>query len=82
MKNKKGFTLIELVATISILSVLLVIGVASYNTIISKSKLEVALSNAKNYIAGIEYKYKMEQPNDNMTAMMVNNPALADVLEI
>lgn len=61
--NKKGFTLVELVATIVILGVILTIAVPSYNSYIEKSKeskcnadKRAILDAAKTYVTQSIYK--------------------------
>ena len=52
MKNKKGFTLIELISVIIIIGVVLVIAVPAISSYIGESKKSVYVSMAKNYIDG------------------------------
>ncbi len=47
--NKKGFTLTELLATITVLAIIITISVASYNTI-QKNVLDQQYENLKSYI--------------------------------
>ena len=49
-KNQRGFTLVELLATIVILGVLLLIAVPSISELINRSKQEVLLTDAKMYL--------------------------------
>ena len=48
MKNKKGFTLIELIVVIAILGILALILVPAFNGYIEDTKTQVASSYAKN----------------------------------
>ena len=50
MRNEKGFTLIELIAVIIIIGVLMMVAIPSVTTLISNSRKEVYVSNAKKYI--------------------------------
>ena len=50
-KNKNGFTLIELLAVITILGILMVIAVPSINAIITNSRKNVYITDAKTYIS-------------------------------
>lgn len=52
MKNKKGFTLIELISVIIIIGVVMLIAIPSVSDYIVSSKKSVYVSMAKNYIDG------------------------------
>ena len=54
MKNKKGFTLVELLAVIVILGILLVVAVPAVNSILTKSKQKAAKDDALMIIKAIE----------------------------
>lgn len=54
--NKKGFTIVELLAAISILSILIIIAVPSYNKV-SKDTKEASLENKKNAIKSAMLNY-------------------------
>lgn len=54
--NKKGFTLVELLAVIVILAIILAIAIPSITSLIENSKKGSFESNVKMIAAGIEYK--------------------------
>lgn len=55
MKNKKGFTLVELLAVLTILSMLLIISVPRINKYIIDKKKDSFLTAARNLARQIEY---------------------------
>jgi type IV pilus assembly protein PilA len=56
LKNKKGFTLVELLAVIVILAIILAIAVPSISGMISNAKKSAFEDSVKMIITGIEYK--------------------------
>ena len=54
MKNKKGFTLVELLAVIVILGVLLVIAVPAISNVQEDAKKKAAIDNALTVLKGFE----------------------------
>jgi type IV pilus assembly protein PilA len=54
--NKKGFTLVELLAVIVILAVILAIAVPSISTVMDSAKKSAFEDNVKLIIKGIDYK--------------------------
>lgn len=54
--NKKGFTLVELLAVIIILGVLLLIAIPAMNSVIENAKKDAFVSTAKNYISQVRYE--------------------------
>ena len=55
MFNKNGFTLVELIATIAILSIIIVIGTPKINDYIEKRKKDLFITNAVNIVRQLEY---------------------------
>lgn len=66
MKNKKGFTIPELLAVIVILGILVTISIASYNGI-SKSMKQKTLENKLRYYKEAAYEYASDTLSDNET---------------
>ncbi len=67
--NKKGFTLVELLATIVLLAIIVAIAIPTVNTVINKNKIENCKTLRDSVInAGILYvsdnKYDLEWEND------------------
>lgn len=80
MDNKKGFTLIELLAVITIMGILLVIAIPAVNFIITNSRKNVYIDDAKIYIQEgrklvIDGQYQIDDPN---TTYYINIKNLTD----
>jgi len=60
-KNKKGFTLVELLAVIVILAIILAIAIPSITGLIDSQRESAFESNIKMIIKGVEYKL-LEEP--------------------
>lgn len=58
-KNKKGFTLIELICVIAILAILAAVAVPSYRGIQDQSAREVAIANARSEYTFGKAQYEM-----------------------
>ena len=57
-KNKKGFTLVELIAAIIVLGIILTMATTAVVSQLNKNKRKVALMSAKNYVTAInDYNY-------------------------
>ena len=63
MKNKKGFTLVELLAVIVILAVILVIAIPRIIDVIDSSKLSSFESSARMIISDAEKQYAINKVN-------------------
>ena len=61
MKNKKGFTLVELLAVIVILAVILAVAVPVVLGVINKSREDALNSTAGMIAAGIKNEYMIDQ---------------------
>ena len=64
MKNKKGFTLIELIAVIVILIVLMVIAVLMVNKNMDRTKLNTFLKEANTFAKGALAKESVDRDDD------------------
>lgn len=60
MKKNHGFTLVELLATVSIMAILLMIAIPSVLTIIEKNKSTTYINDAKKLVAAAKYKMKSD----------------------
>ena len=56
LRNKKGFTLVELLAVIVILAIILAIAVPTISTLISNQRKSAYAAGVKMMIKGMEYK--------------------------
>lgn len=73
MKNKKGFTLVELMGVIIILSILLLIAIPNVTSTLDKAKKETYLSDAKKLISQVEYELRRSG---------IEKPASGEILKI
>ena len=67
MKNKKGFTLVELLAVIVILALIMGVAIVGIGNVISTSKNKVMFENAQSMIDGIKKQFAIYNvtPNGN-----------------
>ena len=65
MKNKKGFTLVELLAVITLLAILMGIAVPNIFSTINNNKRNSFLSDAKRMIAKAEYLFSLDKDKRN-----------------
>jgi len=61
MRNKRGFTLVELLATITILGVIMMIAVPTVSIYINKSKVDSFVYTAKQYEKSAEDLYLLDR---------------------
>ncbi len=69
MKNKRGFTLVELLAVIVILGIILLIAVPKITSTISNATEASMISSAKMLAASAEREYTVRQTLSNATAI-------------
>lgn len=72
MKNKKGFTLLELLAVIVILGVIMLIAVPAISNVQTNNKKKAAIDNALTVLKGIEYCDTSEESICSTTASISN----------
>ena len=54
--NKKGFTLVELLGVLVILSIIMLIAVPNVISIMDKNKKDIFISDAKKFVAAVQYE--------------------------
>lgn len=59
--NKKGFTLIELIAVIALIAIIAVIAIPNVTKMVNTSKKETFLTNARTMITNAKYRNKLEK---------------------
>jgi len=67
-RNRKGFTLIELIVVIAILAILAAIAIPTFTTITRDANQKVAVANARN-IATAFNTYNALNPNDTISSI-------------
>ena len=71
--NKKGFTLVELLAVIAILAILVLVAVPNVLNMFNQAKKDVFLTDAKNIYKEISKKYISENMKGNKISNISNN---------
>ena len=69
LKNKKGFTLVELLAVIVVLAIIMVIAVTQVNSTIKKSRTNSFISSYKMLVKEIKSRMAMEGLGDAATTI-------------
>ena len=64
MKNKKGFTLMEMLIVVAIIAVLIVIAIPTFNNALAKSRAAADLANIRSGYASAQVKGMMEDITD------------------
>lgn len=78
-RNKKGFTLVELLAVIVILAIILAIAVPTISSLIQDAKEKAMAANAKMVIKAIDYKLLQDTTFDVTTLTAANVESLLGV---
>ena len=82
-KNKKGFTLIELIVVIAILAILAAIAIPTFSGITSEADAKVDLANARNLATAINAYNNLNPGSEiaSITASETGRAALATTLD-
>ena len=82
MMNKKGFTLVELVAAVLLLGIILTIATASVVNQMNKNKRKIALKSAQSYVTAINDNNFINDPDKMISSGTVSQitPKLKDSL--
>ena len=80
MKNKKGFTLVELLAIIVLLGLISAFGVSAVMKSLNKSKDELKYQAAKDIVEVAEAYFAENSSNDVSVAELINQGLLDDSL--
>jgi len=80
LKNKKGFTLVELLAVIVILAIILAIAIPGISGIINSAKKGSFESDAKMIVTGIEYKVLEASVDPTKTAPVAGTTDITSTL--
>ena len=87
--NKKGFTLVELIAVVSIIAIIALIATPSIMTLSNNSKKEQVISDAKKLISDVKYKSKLieyeefypDEIEGSCTEICINNSNFSDSIK-
>lgn len=71
--NKKGFTLIELIAVVVIMSIIAIIATPNIINMIDKGKKDQYITNAKEFISKATYMYKQDKYRNDTTYFTTND---------
>ena len=80
LKNKKGFTLVELLAVIVVLAIIMVIAVTQVNSTIKKSRTNSFISSYKMLVKEIKSRMAMEGLGDAATTIACADSAACATL--
>lgn len=67
--NNKGFTLVEVIAAISVLAIIAIIAVPRIISVISRSQLEAAILSAQGYVDTVNYKLQTNTISDDIPSV-------------
>ncbi len=77
--NKKGFTLVELLAVIAILALLVIVALPNVLSMFNKAKKDIFLTEAKNVYKEVSKKYITENMRGNKITKVSNNKNKLDM---
>ena len=77
--NKKGFTLVELLAVIAILAILVIIALPNVLKMFNNAKKDIFLTEAKNVYKEVANKYIMESMKGNRISSITNSKNKLDI---
>ena len=72
MKNKKGFTLTELIGVITLLSIIAVMAGLSITSMLAKNKRKIAMETAKSYVKAINDNNFINDPDNYISSASVS----------
>lgn len=78
MKNKKGFTLVELLAVVAILAILVIIALPNVLKLYRKARKDSFLNEVKSMLTGAETAYVSESLKNNKINVVASDKALVD----
>jgi prepilin-type N-terminal cleavage/methylation domain len=79
LKERKGFTLIELMIVVAIIGILAAIAIPQYNAFRVRGYNANAVSNLKNFATSMEAYYTENDAYTNVTTVLIGYRANADV---
>ena len=79
MKNKKGFTLVELLAVISILAILVIIALPNVMKAYRNARKDSFLNEVKSMLTGAETAFLSETINNNKINVVASNQEFVDL---
>ncbi len=79
MKNKKGFTLVELLAVIAILAILVLISMPSIMSMFRNARKDTFLNEVKNLLTGAESTFLSESLKNNKIDVVASDDELVGI---
>jgi prepilin-type N-terminal cleavage/methylation domain-containing protein len=80
MKNKKGFTIVELVIVIAVIAILAAVLIPTFTTVTANARASAALSVAKNAQTAVLGNSEGSMPEGTMVAVTNDNDAYAEYI--
>jgi type IV pilus assembly protein PilA len=79
VKNKKGFTLVELLAVIAILAILVLISMPSIMSMYNKAKKDTFLNEVRNLLTGAESTFLSEALKNKKIDVVASEEELVNI---